>query len=80
MAEELIKTKKNWPVKKMLKLSQLKESVCSYNDNFDQNERFEESQILVDYFHPKDSKLMEMKELMKRERLLSTDSFTIQEE
>jgi hypothetical protein len=65
----LKKTRKNVPFHQVVNLSELKESVCSFTDNSKQQERLEESQILMDYFHPNEKRISEMEEYMKSKEL-----------
>jgi phosphopantothenate synthetase len=73
----LKKTKKNVPFHRVFQLSELKESVCSFTESCGEEAKMEESQILMDYFHPTEKRMSEMEEYMKSkgvELSLSTHS------
>ena len=56
------------PFHRVFQLTELKESVCSFTDSCG-DAKMEESQILMDYFHPTEKRMSEMEEYMKSKGL-----------
>lgn len=78
--DQLVKTKKPVPVSPKPTLTSLLEprnfkySVCSINEAEEAKERVQESQILVDYFHPNETRKNQISSFMNSRNITPTES------